>query len=544
MSRQRKPRTAAMPPQPDPAVEETSFEADGYTTPQLEAQPRSGVISGRDGNSGYGTVPAPDEPTNGVSQPTEQPKSPARAIAPDLLRGLLMMLMALDHNALALNAWSQSTVIVYEDDSVVAHEWNVPVAFVLRIFTDLCAPGFTMLLGMGIVYFGRSRTNQGWSSQRMARHFFIRGLVLTAVTVAIGVIMTAGSIWFFNIVLFALAVDYTVAGLLWLAMSWTEKTLAAVLLKVLPDADEDDPREPLIQRRDGLAQQIAPDRKIVRAANISWHLHNAALLVLGVNAMWWNIWMSPTGGHCRREDTPDGAAWASFPANNWLRIWFYPVEEPGVLSRFPPFAWLSFAILGLLYGRIVLARSWSTRQIVLGNSLAGLASLVLFSLTRVLRFGNLSEDCLQMPEHLAHPGANQYLASVWSFFYLVKYPPDVAFATMTTGGNLMLLALFSAVPSRFAVRWGHVLQVFGTSALFFYVVHLPVLFGFGRLARAWLAHPTGRIDPHTGEEMVGVDSLWGFFGNWLLLMVVMYFLCKHYGAFKRTKGPDSLWRFF
>ncbi len=44
--------------------------------------------------------------------------------------------------------------------------------------------------------------------------------------------------------------------------------------------------------------------------------------------------------------------------------------------------------------------------------------------TRLLHVGNLSEGCLRMAEHLAHPGRNQYLASIKSFFYITKVCPD------------------------------------------------------------------------------------------------------------------------
>src|SRR5690349_21591826 len=82
---------------------------------------------------------------------------PPRAMAPDLLRGLLMVLQALDHCAVALHTWEHGVALDMERDGVVVDSWNHATAWTIRMLTHLCAPGFFFLLGMGIVYFGRSR---------------------------------------------------------------------------------------------------------------------------------------------------------------------------------------------------------------------------------------------------------------------------------------------------------------------------------------------------------------------------------------------------
>ncbi|KAK3933936.1 hypothetical protein QBC46DRAFT_400899 [Diplogelasinospora grovesii] len=525
------------PPQPDPAVQETSFAAD--TSPPSE---RDNSIQNDVGRNGYGSIP--ERSTAPAEEGRKRPST--RALAPDLLRGLLMVLMALDHNTMALKSWAHGTAIEGEADGVVVHEWNRPIAIVIRTLTHLCAPGFTFLLGMGLVYFGRSRTNLGWPAARMARHFLLRAVALTGVTIVMGLAVSAGQIWFLNIVLFALAVDYLLAGLLWLVISKTEQSLAYFLLRMLPEKAEDDPTEPLLQDREGMEGAIAPDRTIIRAADISWHVHNALLLALAVVAIWWNVWLSPTGGHCRHEQLPSASAsWENTSEGGiWWRIWFHAVQSPHVVSGFPPMAWLSFAVLGLLYGRVILARSWTQKAIVAGNALSAAAFAVVFVLTRLLPgFGNLSRGCLQMSEQREHPDTNQYLVSVPSFFYIIKYPPDVAFWSFTMAGNLLLLALFGLIPSRIASRI-KVLLVYGTSALFFYVLHIFLLFALAVPVIAWLGHPVKDNDPWTGEPAVGVDQLWAFFGNWAVVLAILYPLCRLYGNFKRTREPDSIWRFF
>lgn len=456
-----------------------------------------------------------------------------------------MVLMALDHSTVTLNPWQHETAINGEIDSgEQVHRWNQTAAYITRSLTHLCAPGFTFLLGMGVVYLGRSRRALGWSARRMAWHFFARALVLTLICVPMGLVLTLGKVWFMNIILFALAVDYLLAGLLWLLISRTEEALAFGLLKVLPDAKKDDASEPLLADRRG-EEDIAPDRKIIRAADISWHSHNVLLLALAVITIWWNLWLSPTGGHCKPPGgTDDLTAAMNLPQSNWFRVWFHPFIASGFISAYPPLAWVSFAMLGLLYGRIVLARPWTKTVLAIGNIMAALAFLLVFTLTRVLQFGNLSKDCLHMPEHEARPDANPYLVSWQSFLYLVKYPPDVAFWSYGIGISLLLLALFGALPVVVASTLLNPLLVYGTSALFFYITHLFLLFATRLIWLPRFGRQKEWNDPQTGDQVVGIDSLWVYWLNWVLVLAVLYPLCKLYGAFKKRKGPDSLWRFF
>lgn len=55
------------------------------------------------------------------------------------------------------------------------------VAFLTRWLTHLCAPGFFMLMGIGIVYFAESRLAAGWTPGRITRFLATRGAVLLLV---------------------------------------------------------------------------------------------------------------------------------------------------------------------------------------------------------------------------------------------------------------------------------------------------------------------------------------------------------------------------
>ncbi|TDZ58417.1 hypothetical protein CTRI78_v005423 [Colletotrichum trifolii] len=475
--------------------------------------------------------------------PTSSSSSP-RALAPDLLRGLLMLLMALDHNVIGLNAWPHSTgTNGTEADSAVVEGWNWWLGYAIRTLSHLCAPGFTFLLGMGVVYFGRSRAAKlGWSAARMARHFVVRGLVLTLVSVAMGLATMPGKLWFLNVVLVQLGVDYVLVGFLWLGISSSEPLLATHVDRHIDQQDGE--RRPLLAHSDH--HTPSSTRPSHKASRLSFHIHNILLLVLSLVTIFWNHWLSPTHGTCPppSSSTTTTITTAASPASDFWRFWFHQVLNEHVMSAFPPLAWLSFAILGLLYARILLARPScpSTTQIC-GNLAAGTLFAALFVLTRVLRLGNLSEDCLRTPDQAAHPHTNPYLASPASFFYVVKYPPDFAFFCYTLAATFYLLALFAAVPATFANKRLRVLLAFGTSALFFYVAHMVLLMTLaGVLLRAY-GRDTGVPAP-VGRPAEGVDNMWLWWGNWLVVVAVMYPLCRWYGRFKLTRGPDSVWRFF
>jgi uncharacterized membrane protein len=116
--------------------------------------------------------------TDGRVEPEETPQlssaaAPERLLSLDALRGLIMILMAIDH----------ASAIIGKSHSV--EWWNVPLpeyggtaAFLTRFVTHFCAPGFFFLMGAGMILFADSRRRSGWSTGKIVRHFAFRGLLL------------------------------------------------------------------------------------------------------------------------------------------------------------------------------------------------------------------------------------------------------------------------------------------------------------------------------------------------------------------------------
>lgn len=102
----------------------------------------------------------------------------AQRLAPlDAWRGLIMVLMALDHaNALVARGKldPEMWTTLFPD---YRGDWLV---FLTRWVTHLAAPGFFFLMGIGAILFARSRARAGWSQLRITTHLAARGALLIA----------------------------------------------------------------------------------------------------------------------------------------------------------------------------------------------------------------------------------------------------------------------------------------------------------------------------------------------------------------------------
>ena len=82
-----------------------------------------------------------------------------------------MVLMAIDHASFLV-----ARVHAYEG-------WAFPAGpvTITRWITHLCAPGFMMLLGAGMVWLGKARQKAGWSHAEIRKFFITRGLILLVI---------------------------------------------------------------------------------------------------------------------------------------------------------------------------------------------------------------------------------------------------------------------------------------------------------------------------------------------------------------------------
>ncbi len=94
----------------------------------------------------------------------------------DVLRGLLMVVMALDHVGLMVGR--------FHSQEMWAGAWTrytSAIPFLTRFVTHFCAPGFFLLMGAGLAFTAESRGTHGWSSGRITRQLLARGALLVVV---------------------------------------------------------------------------------------------------------------------------------------------------------------------------------------------------------------------------------------------------------------------------------------------------------------------------------------------------------------------------
>jgi hypothetical protein len=315
-----------------------------------------------------------------------------------------------------LGAYPHGTAVASEAASTVVTQWSDTEPFLLRTLTHLCAPGFAMLMGMGLAYWSASRNARGTPPREQVSHLLKRGLALLLVNQVTFLLLSVRPPYFivFNAVLWALAIDYVCVGGMTIAIEhWLQPTLGLRFARPPP---EPLPSEASKAKADG-----------ERHASM---FVDAVLLLLSAVSLWANVWTSDNQGACTAAEAhttagwPASAEWCRLDAPRfWYKLAFGVVQcvNIHVMSAFPPIGWLSFVLFGLLYGRVLVRARWARHTVGVFNASLAVIFGGLFAATRLLQFGNLSTDCLRTPDQLGLPaGANQYLASWRSFLYVTK----------------------------------------------------------------------------------------------------------------------------
>jgi uncharacterized membrane protein len=223
-----------------------------------------------------------------------------------------------------------------------------------------------------------------------------------------------------------------------------------------------------------------------------------------------------------------GVSAATVVFHQLLDLSFIPKEGTGLLLRlylhepsfdyypfqvlYPVIPWVGVMGLGWCFG-VLLNRLDSERIKRLAGPMAltGVASIIAFIVIRWFNgFGNLVPrrgDTIQ------------------AWLAVSKYPPDLAFLTITLGGMCLLMALGLIMEDRSWFGGGvtGVLLVFGRTPLFFYVTHL-VLY---------------RVRPFFMTRPLFMMDLPNVFVFWLIGLVVLWRLCLRYEKYKRAH-PESL----
>jgi uncharacterized membrane protein len=216
-------------------------------------------------------------------------------------------------------------------------------------------------------------------------------------------------------------------------------------------------------------------------------------------------------GELSMKAVPAGEPWRAL----WQLLWTGgPLVQGVAVCAYPLVPWLSMMIAGWLLGRWILvdpsrpAPSRAPMLLALGGLL-----LCLFAIVRGIDgYGNW--------------GLHRDLVGVLQWLHVAKYPPSLSYTALELGIGFVLLAVFFALDDGRERRWLAPLALFGSTAFFYYLLHVHLLL---------LADTVLRFDPDRyglAKTYVGAAAV----------LVALYPLCVRYRRYKAAH-PDGWARY-
>lgn len=367
-----------------------------------------------------------------ATAPTAAAAPSRRLQAIDWLRGLVMILMTLDH---AGNKWDHFHL--HGDSAHEAHQLLPTGEFVTRCITHVCAPTFVLLAGAALALSSeRRRDEPGQTAFIVKRGLFIAALDPLWMSLGFAT---------YHVLIFQ--VLYAI-GLSLVCMALLRRLPSACLL--------------------GLAIAI----QLFGELSTRWQPTFTPLHILWTLAF--------VGG---------------------------PALRPAIVA-YPLIPWLSMMMAGWVLGRWLLATRPQPKAARVRTLVAiGCGLLVVFAIVRgVDGYGNW--------------GLHRDSASLLQWLHVAKYPPSLSYTTLELGLAFLLLALFCALDDGRPRRLLAPLAIFGSTAFFFYILHVHVI-----SLSAWVAERFFDEDP-------AQHGLLKTYTVTLLVLLLFLPICRWYRRYK------------
>ena len=377
----------------------------------------------------------------------------ARLQSIDFLRGVVVIVMALDH---ARDYWAAA------DFDPTDLQRTYPAIFLTRIVTHVCAPVFVLLAGVS----ARLMRSAGRSTRDVSLFLFTRGLWLIVLE-----ILVINPSWQFDF-------NFVVVQVIWV-LGWSMVVLAGLIW--LP----------------------------------AWSIAGfAGLMLLGHNAL----------DGIRLNDVESlGWLWAILHVPSWIPL---GGNDFGLVIYYPLVPWIGLMPAGYLLGSVFEKEPRARRSILLG---LGLGLCLVFV---VLRFANGYGD--PNPWSVQDRGA---LFSFLSFINVTKYPASLFFIAMTLGPALLLLARAES----WSGRQVDFFAMFGRVALFFYLLHIPLL-NLAAHGWSWLVYGTA-VNFFDGPDAWPIGyttSLPMAYLAWAGVVLLLYWPCSKFAELKASRRSSWL----
>ena len=204
-----------------------------------------------------------------------------------------------------------------------------------------------------------------------------------------------------------------------------------------------------------------------------------------------------------------------------------------VATGYPIIPWFCIMALGYCFGSLYkkgidpISRKKYLLRI-------GSVAIALFLLLRAMnRYGDMAPWTVQ----------KSFILSVCSFLNVTKYPPSLMYSLMTLGPSIILLAMLEKPLKSF----GNMVIRIGRVPLFFYILHLYLIHLLAVVAVVLSGRPW--TDMISITNVSSKDSPWligyGFslgmvYIVWLVVILMLYPLCKWYDSYK-MKHKEQWW---
>lgn len=378
----------------------------------------------------------------------------------DIVRGIIMIVMALDHTRDILHLTSVT-------DQPTNLQTTTPALFFTRWITHFCAPTFVFLSGVS-AYLSFKRKEDVQSTRRFLLTRGIWLIILEFTVVNFGV-------WFdphFNVFIFDVIATIGVGFiLLSLFLKTSIKTILLTGLAII-------------------------------------FLHNLSVFI-------------PT-------------AQTSLPEKILMMLvapGAIPFDKQGLfIMGYPPIPWLGIMLTGFAAGRLFEFPVQRRKSLF---AKIGLAALMLFLVVRGL---NVYGD--SFPWRLQKNGLFTFL----SFFNVTKYPPSLVFCLLTLGVMFLLLTWVEGIQNKLT----EIATVYGKVPLFYFLVHWyiihPLMFLIVFLQGYKTSDLVFGVNLGRPKGTSGV-SLGYIYLIWLLIVILLYPICRWYGNYKERHREKKWLRY-
>jgi uncharacterized membrane protein len=395
----------------------------------------------------------------------------------DLLRGLVMVIMALDH---VRDYFHNASFKV--DPVDLSH--TTPALFFTRWITHFCAPTFVFLAGTGAYLSGTRGKTRG----QLSWFLLTRGLWL--------VLFEATFVrlsWNFHL-------DYSkeFGGGVFFAIGWSMVVMSGLVF--LPTA------------------AIAA----IGVALVAFHnlLDGKSAEQMGLPKLLWMVLHSPE----RLEIFSGG------------KLGPFTIPPLHFVTGYSILPWLGVMAAGYAFGTFFLLDRSARRKELLG---LGFVLCALFVILRASNlYGDLMPTVYGGNQGKSPgPWAVQEnpLFTVMSFLNCHKYPPSLLFLLMTLGPGIIALAVFD----REQGALGRFFVTFGRVPLFYYFLHIPLIHGLMVAAdyvrygsSPYATEAPWTIGSKKLPEGYGYD-LWVVYLVWIGVVLLLYPLCRWFAGVKQ-----------